>query len=82
VRYTISIELDWIFFLQELHLGNNNIMGLTAEHLQHLSSLSVLDLRDNKVAKLPDDITFLQGLERLDLTNNDLSGYASYILVD
>lgn len=60
--------------LKELHLGNNNIMGITAEHLQYLSSVTFLDLRDNKVAKLPDEITLLQGLERLDLSNNDISG--------
>ena len=67
--------LVMVFFLQELHLGNNAIMGLTPEHLKHLSSLCVLDIRDNKVAKLPDEITLLENLERLDLTNNDLSGW-------
>ncbi|KAK7508432.1 hypothetical protein BaRGS_00000671 [Batillaria attramentaria] len=59
--------------LKELHLGNNAIMGITPEHLQHLSTVTFLDLRDNKIAKLPDEITLLQGLERLDLSNNDLS---------
>ncbi|KAK7099984.1 leucine-rich repeat-containing protein 40-like [Littorina saxatilis] len=59
--------------LKELHLGNNAIMGITAEHLQHLGSITFLDLRDNKVVKLPEEIILLQGLERLDLTNNDIS---------
>ncbi|KAJ8277787.1 hypothetical protein GJAV_G00079900 [Gymnothorax javanicus] len=59
--------------LKELHLGNNRIEVLGAEHLSHLSALTVLELRDNKVKSLPDDITLLQDLERLDLTNNDLS---------
>ncbi|PVD23047.1 hypothetical protein C0Q70_16309 [Pomacea canaliculata] len=58
---------------QELHLGNNSIMGISPEHLQHLTSITFLDLRDNKIAKLPDEISLLQGLERLDLSNNDLS---------
>ena len=48
-------------------------MGLTEEHLHHLQSISVLDLRDNKISKIPDEISILQGLERLDLTNNDLT---------
>ncbi|XP_071117389.1 leucine-rich repeat-containing protein 40-like isoform X1 [Haliotis cracherodii] len=60
--------------LKELHVGNNDIKGLTAEHLQHLTTINILDLRDNKIAVLPDEITLLQGLQRLDLTNNDLSG--------
>ncbi|XP_076463206.1 leucine-rich repeat-containing protein 40-like [Babylonia areolata] len=59
--------------LKELHVGNNSIMGLTTEHLQHLGTLNFLDLRDNKLARLPDEITLLQGLERLDLSNNDIS---------
>ena len=50
-------------------------MGLTEEHLHHLQSISVLDLRDNRISKIPDEITVLQGLERLDLTNNDLTKY-------
>ncbi|KAJ8376445.1 hypothetical protein SKAU_G00070250 [Synaphobranchus kaupii] len=59
--------------LKELHLGNNRIEVLGAEHLSHLSALSVLELRDNKVKSLPDDIILLQDLERLDLANNDIS---------
>lgn len=46
---------------------------LEAEHLKHLSTLSVLELRDNKVKTLPEEIELLQGLERLDLVNNDIS---------
>ncbi|KAG9350882.1 hypothetical protein JZ751_024771 [Albula glossodonta] len=59
--------------LKELHLGNNQIEVVEAEHLSHLSALSILELRDNKVKSLPDDITLLKGLERLDLANNDIS---------
>nr|XP_022313599.1 leucine-rich repeat-containing protein 40-like isoform X2 [Crassostrea virginica] len=60
--------------LKEIHLGNNRIRRITAEHLQHLESVSVLDIRDNKISELPDEITCLSGLQRLDLTNNDLTG--------
>ncbi|KAL5016231.1 hypothetical protein ScPMuIL_005820 [Solemya velum] len=60
--------------LKELHLGNNIICEITLEHLQQLKSVSVLDLRDNKIPSLPEDITVLQVLERLDLTNNNLTG--------
>ncbi|XP_048353189.1 leucine-rich repeat-containing protein 40 [Sphaerodactylus townsendi] len=59
--------------LKELHVGENQIEVLTAEHLKHLNSLCVLELRDNKLKSLPDEITLLQGLERLDLSNNDIS---------
>uniref|UniRef100_A0A8C3T4F2 Leucine-rich repeat-containing protein 40 n=1 Tax=Chelydra serpentina TaxID=8475 RepID=A0A8C3T4F2_CHESE len=59
--------------LKELHVGENQIEVLSAEHLKHLNSLCVLELRDNKLKSLPDEITLLQGLERLDLTNNDIS---------
>ncbi|KAJ7992904.1 hypothetical protein DPEC_G00266910 [Dallia pectoralis] len=59
--------------LKELHVGNNLIEVLHAEHLRHLNTLCVLELRDNKVKSLPEEITLLQGLERLDLVNNDIS---------
>ncbi|XP_036426167.1 leucine-rich repeat-containing protein 40 isoform X2 [Colossoma macropomum] len=66
-------ELPSCKTLKELHCGNNQIEELDAAHLKHLSALSVLELRDNKVKRLPEEITLLQGLERLDLTNNDIS---------
>ncbi|XP_030647281.1 leucine-rich repeat-containing protein 40 [Chanos chanos] len=66
-------ELPSCKTLKELHVGNNQIEVLEADHLRHLSGLTVLELRDNKVKKVPDEITLLQGLERLDLTNNDIS---------
>ncbi|XP_053645122.1 leucine-rich repeat-containing protein 40 isoform X1 [Cherax quadricarinatus] len=59
--------------LKELHLGNNYIKELDAEQLSYLTTISVLDLRDNQIDDLPDQITLLQGLERLDITNNNLS---------
>ncbi|XP_062437325.1 leucine-rich repeat-containing protein 40 isoform X2 [Rhea pennata] len=59
--------------LKELHAGENQIEILNAENLKHLNSLSVLELRDNKIKTVPDEITVLQKLERLDLANNDIS---------
>ncbi|KAM6262629.1 leucine-rich repeat-containing protein 40 isoform 2-T2 [Porphyrio hochstetteri] len=59
--------------LKELHAGENQIEILNAENLKHLNSLSVLELRDNKIKSVPDEITVLQKLERLDLSNNDIS---------
>ncbi|XP_068809614.1 leucine-rich repeat-containing protein 40 isoform X2 [Struthio camelus] len=59
--------------LKELHAGENQIEILNAENLKHLNSLSVLELRDNKIKSVPDEITVLQKLERLDLANNDIS---------
>ena len=69
-----KVHIIVCLYLQELHLGNNQITEITATHLEHLPSISVLDIRDNKIDKLPDDIVQLQSLERLDVTNNDLSG--------
>ncbi|XP_055497878.1 leucine-rich repeat-containing protein 40 [Leucoraja erinacea] len=59
-------------YLKELYVGNNQIEYLGSEHLQPLSAISVLELRDNKLKSLPDEVLLLQGLERLDLTNNDI----------
>uniref|UniRef100_A0AAY4EXG4 Leucine-rich repeat-containing protein 40 n=1 Tax=Denticeps clupeoides TaxID=299321 RepID=A0AAY4EXG4_9TELE len=66
-------ELPSCQTLKELHVGNNQIEAVEAEHLKHLSALSVLELRDNKLKSLPEEVTLLLGLERLDLTNNDLT---------
>ncbi|KAG8507893.1 Leucine-rich repeat-containing protein 40, partial [Galemys pyrenaicus] len=59
--------------LKELHVGENQIEMLGAEHLKHLNSILVLDLRDNKLKSVPDEISLLESLERLDLSNNDIS---------
>ncbi|OXB82185.1 UNVERIFIED_CONTAM: hypothetical protein H355_009064 [Colinus virginianus] len=66
-------ELPSCKLLKELHAGENQIEILNAENLKHLNSLSVLELRDNKIKSIPDEITLLQKLERLDLANNDIS---------
>ncbi|OBS58546.1 hypothetical protein A6R68_10329, partial [Neotoma lepida] len=60
----------------ELHLGENQIEVLGVEHLQHLQAILVLDLRGNKLRFVPEEMALLQSLERLDLSNNDISRYA------
>lgn len=59
-------------------VGYNQI-EVEAEHVKHLNTLSELELRDNKVKSVPEEITLLQGLECLDLINNDISRYVCLI---
>lgn len=58
--------------LQELHISNNFITEIPEKFCEKLPSLKVLDLRDNKIEKLPDEIAMLQSLMRLDLSNNSI----------
>lgn len=60
--------------VQVLHLGNNCVEEVTSESLSELPAVSILELRDNKISVLPEEISCLEGLERLDLSNNNLSG--------
>ena len=48
--------------------------GLKSEDVENIVNVRLLDLRENKITQLPDEITCLQLLERLDVSNNDLSG--------
>lgn len=59
--------------VQEFYVGNNQIEQLKTEQLASLTAISVLELRDNKIKTLPEQITLLSTLTRLDLTNNDIS---------
>ncbi|XP_019860744.1 PREDICTED: leucine-rich repeat-containing protein 40-like, partial [Amphimedon queenslandica] len=59
--------------LKSLLLSFNKIQTLQDDRLTHLSSLTILTLRENKLTMLPDSIVQLNKLERLDLTNNDFS---------
>lgn len=61
--------------LQELYIGNNQIDRLETEQLSSLAAVSLLELRDNKIKSLPEQITLLNTLTRLDLTNNNVSTY-------
>ena len=60
--------------LKELHLGNNRIQGLVVQDVENIVNVRLLDLRENKITQLPEEIICLQLLERLDVSNNDLSG--------
>ncbi|XP_076578731.1 leucine-rich repeat-containing protein 40 isoform X2 [Chaetodon auriga] len=59
--------------LKDLYVGNNQIEQLQMEQLACLTSISLLELRDNKIKTLPEQITLLNTLTRLDLTNNDIT---------
>ena len=59
--------------LKEIYLGFNQIEELTDIDLENMPNIKLLDLRDNKIPSLPDEIINLQGLERLDVSNNDLA---------
>ena len=37
--------------------------------------VTVLEIQDSKTVDIPKEIVRLTGLQRLDLTNNDLTGY-------
>ncbi|EAA04662.4 AGAP006993-PA [Anopheles gambiae str. PEST] len=63
--------------LKELHISNNYIKTLPGDFCENLPQLKVLDLRDNKIEKLPDEIALLASLTRLDLSNNTISSLPS-----
>ena len=54
-------------------MGNNLLTVFDSAQLKCLTSLSILDVRDNKISVVPEEITTLISLERLDITNNDVS---------
>lgn len=54
-------------------MGSNQIERLEPEQLSSLTSISVLELRDNRIKVLPEEMTLLGTLTRLDLSNNDIS---------
>ncbi|XP_062557364.1 leucine-rich repeat-containing protein 40 isoform X1 [Armigeres subalbatus] len=63
--------------LKEIHISNNFIKSIPADFCENLPQLKVLDLRDNKIEKLPDEISMLASLTRLDLSNNSISSLPS-----
>ena len=63
--------------LKEIHISNNYIKEIPGEFCENLPQLKVLDLRDNKIEKLPDEIAMLQSLMRLDLSNNSINSLPS-----
>ena len=55
-------------------LFDSMLSGLCVQDVENIVNVRLLDLRDNKITQLPDEIICLQLLERLDVSNNDLSG--------
>lgn len=53
-------------------MGNNQIASVAGEDVSRLGALCVLELRDNKIATLPEQVAALGALTRLDLANNDI----------
>lgn len=70
-------DLDGCEHLQELYISNNYIKSIDERFFEKLPSLKVLDVRDNKIDKLPDEIAMLQSLMRLDLSNNCITNLPS-----
>lgn len=66
-------DLEGCEHLQELYISNNFIKEIPEQMLEKLVSIKVLDLRDNKIEKLPETISMLASLMRLDLSNNSIS---------
>lgn len=61
------------YFIQEIHLADNQLTEITDAQLENLLSLISLNVRGNKIKVLPEQIALLPNLERLDVTNNDLA---------
>ena len=56
--------------LLELYVGNNNLKACPKQMPQ---SITILELRDNKIPGISNDIALMCNLERLDIANNDIS---------
>ena len=67
IKYQVLNTVSRVLIFNTLHAG------LEAEQLENIVNVKMLDLRENKITKLPDEIHCLQSLERLDVSNNDLS---------
>lgn len=63
--------------LKELHLSGNSVKEIPSDHIDGLSQLRILKLKDNKLCELPNEIANLQHLVHLDLTNNCLTNVPS-----
>lgn len=66
-------DLEGCEHLQEFHISNNFIKEIPERFFEKLPNLKVIDLRDNKITKLPDEVSMLQSLMRLDISNNSLT---------
>lgn len=69
----IPQELYVLHRLKELVMSNNRIEIIPAKGLENLQRLSVLELRDNMIKKLPDAIGSLKRLGVLQLNGNRIT---------
>ncbi|XP_026287619.1 leucine-rich repeat-containing protein 40 [Frankliniella occidentalis] len=65
--------------LRELSLSANQIKEIPGDVLQHISHLRVFNLRENKIEEIPEEISHLQSLVRLDLANNNIEDVPSCV---
>ena len=66
--------------LKDLDLSFNLIKEIDERTFENLTSIVNFNIRDNKLASLSKAVKELQNIERLDLSNNDLSAYIFHIL--
>ncbi|KAG7306396.1 hypothetical protein JYU34_009026 [Plutella xylostella] len=59
--------------LKEIYIANNEIKKITEDFCDQMQHLNVLNIRDNKIEELPENISLLQTLKRLDMSNNNLT---------
>ncbi|TYZ62515.1 hypothetical protein PybrP1_008725 [[Pythium] brassicae (nom. inval.)] len=72
-RLEVFPELPHESALDQLMLGFNLLRAVSdSSVLRAKDTLTVLDMRDNRLARLPDTVAHLHRLKTLDLTNNDL----------
>lgn len=69
----LNSGLSLLVPVQDVYLGNNQIEQLEPDQLSCLTAISVLELRDNKIKIVPEQMSLLGTLTRLDLANNDIS---------
>lgn len=59
--------------LKDLDISFNQIKEIDERTFENLTSIVNFNMRDNKLVSLPKSVKELQNVERLDLSNNDLS---------
>lgn len=70
-------RLKGFYFLQTLDLSNNIIRHLDSEFFLNFPNLRVLNLRKNRLPRIPDGSDKLEHLEKLDLRSNLISTVSS-----
>ncbi|UMM31221.1 hypothetical protein L5515_012789 [Caenorhabditis briggsae] len=70
-------KLKGFYFLQTLDLSNNIIRHIDADFFLHLPNLLVLNLRKNRLPRIPEGSHELEHLEKLDLRSNLISTLSS-----